>query len=288
MINYQYQILRYMHDQFTGEFANVAIVLYAPQQSYLHCKVVSRYARLSDFFGEVSGQFLMASLKRFEAAINRLGDEEQGLFSGVAGEKNLQAITVAILPKDDSALQLTPVIYGLDVTPDAALQDLFDRMIEKYNAEGGTQRQTDQQAWSGVYKNYFERYGVSRKLKKHTVSTKKDAIEFDKAWKNGVWNCFQPLAFNLKTEEAIRNKVYKWSGIIRELETAKEEVHLYFLTTSPQEHRELKSFIEDTLTHKDDKLRVDIIKEEEAEAFASRVRKDMEKSKVIEDDEVPF
>lgn len=288
MKTYQYQILRYVHDLFTGEFANVGIVLFAPEERYLRCKVVNRYARLSEFFGDVNGQFLLAALRRFETVINGMGEEEKGLFAREFKESSLHTITGTVLPKDDSALQLSGVIYGLDLNPGAALHDLFERLIERYNAEGGTQRHTDQQAWSTVYKKYFERYGISRKLKKHTVPTKKDKIEFEKAWKNGVWNCFQPLALNLATEDAIRNKVYKWSGIIRELETAKEEVRLYFLTTSPKGYGELKSFIEETLRHKDDNLIVDVIREEEAETLAATVRKQMEKSRVIEEDEMPF
>jgi len=45
-----------------------------------------------------------------------------------------------------------------------------------------------------------------------------------------------------KTEEAIKSKVYRWSGIIRELETTKEEVHVYFLTTSLR-HTNLTSLL---------------------------------------------
>ena len=62
MIKYQYQILRYIHDQFTGEFGNVGIVLYVPETNFLRCKVVSRYARLSDFFGDINGQFLVSGI----------------------------------------------------------------------------------------------------------------------------------------------------------------------------------------------------------------------------------
>lgn len=290
MTNYQYQVLRYMPDQFTGEFANVGIVLFAPQQGFLACRVVSRYARLSEFFGDVNGGFLLAGLRRFESAVK---DWSKELFGDpadqteVVGRKkqvitSLQEITASILPKDDSALQLTDVFYGIDVDVEITLNDLFERIIEKYNGDGQAPRQTDQQAWRNVYKDYFDKYGISKKLKKHVVSTSKDAIEFEKSWKNGVWNCYQPLAFDLRSEDAIKSKVYKWSGIIRELETAKEDVHVYFLTTSPKEHAELKSFIRETLTVKDGKLIVDIVEEKEADRFTANVRRDMEKSNVLD------
>lgn len=287
MINYQYQVLRYMPDQFTGEFANLGIVLFAPESNYLSCKLTGRYARLSEFFGEVNGAFLMAALRRIESEIKRYDKELNQKENRNAGKKvldSLEQLTAAILPKDDSALQFSQANYGIDINPEITLHDLFERIIEKYNHDEQQVKHTDQYVWRKVYKNYFDKYGISGKLKKHVVSTSKDAIEFDKSWKNGVWNCYQPLALDLKTEDSIKSKVYKWSGIIRELETAKEQVHVYFLTTSPREHKELNDFIKDTLTFKDDNLIVNIIEEKQADDFAQKVRSDMEASNAIDSD----
>lgn len=136
MIKYQYQILRYMHDQFAGEFANVGIVLYAAQSSYLGCKVINRYSRLSDFFGNVNGQFLVSSIRHFEISINKMGENIGELFPKLKQEAKISDFTSTILPKDDSALQLTEIYYGLDLDPEHALTDLFDRIIEKYYIEG--------------------------------------------------------------------------------------------------------------------------------------------------------
>ena len=288
MIKYQYQILRYMHDQFTGEFGNVGIVLYVPEENYLHCKVVGRYSRLSEFFGEINGQFLLASLKQFEASINKICE---GLNDSTnnKSDRELDFITSTILPKDDSALQLTDVVYGLDVSAEIAMANLFERVIEKYNIDTQLTPHTDHYAWSKVYKTYFDKYGITKKLKKHTVETNKDTINFDKAWKNGVWNCYQVLSFDLKSEDAIKSKVYKWSGIIHQLETASEKLKIYFLTTSPKQHKELESFIKDMLTLKDNTLAIDLIEEDKAEDFVASVRKEMEQSRVIESsDDDPY
>jgi hypothetical protein len=277
-----------MHDQFAGEFGNVGIVLYAPQRNYLQCKVVNRYSRLSDFFGNVNGQFLVSSIRHFETSINKTGENIGKLFPKSKQEAEISDFTSAILPKDDSALQLTETYYGLDLDPEHALTDLFDRIIEKYYVEGQATTHTDHYAWSKVYKNYFDRYGITRKLKKLSVRTDKDTISFSKAWKNGVWNCYQALSFDLKEEESIKSKVYKWSGIIRALETSKEKLHVYFLTTSLSRHGNLQEFIHDTLTLEDDSLAVEIVREEDAEAFADKVRKDMDASRLanLNDDEL--
>ena len=242
MKKYQYQLLQYVHDQFTSEFGNVGIIVYSPEANFLECRVVSRYSRLSDFFGEINGHFLLASLRRIESLVNKIGKDVNQYTTEKGSARSLELITSSILPKDDSALQLTEVVYGIDLDPKFVLSDLFERIIERYNADDAGTRHTDHYVWSKVYKNYFDKYDITRKLKKHSVTTKKDTINFDKAWKNGVWNCYQALSLDLKTEDSIKSKVYKWSGIIRELETAEEKIHLYFLTSNPKEHEELTSF----------------------------------------------
>lgn len=288
MIKYQYQILRYIHDQFTGEFGNVGIVFYAPEENYLRCKVVGRYSRLSDFFGEINGQFLINSLKHFEVTIKKIAERLNDPTAQMVQE--LELITSTILPKDDSALQLTDVVYGLDVDQEIALHDLFERVIEKYNGTNQFTANTDQYAWSKVYKTYFERYGITQNLKKHIVETQNDVINFDKAWKNGVWNCYQALSFDLKSEDAIKSKVYKWSGIIHQLETSNEKLKLYLLTTSPKQHKEFELFIKEMLILKNNTLFVDLIEEDKAEEFAASVLKEMKESGIIdsEDEKRPF
>jgi hypothetical protein len=289
MIKYQYQVIRYIHDQFTGEFGNIGVVLYSPSKNYLACKVVNRYARLSEFFGDINGHFLLSGLKRLEIAISKIAEDPNTFLAGKKSEQGLDLITSHILPKDDSALQFTDVVHGIDIDPEITLHDLFERIVERYNADDYASRHTDQYAWSKIYKNYFDKYGITKQLKKHkVVANNNDEIVFDKAWKNGVWNCYQTLSFDLKTDDAVKNKIYKWSGIIRALENAGESINLFFLTTSPK-HKELENLIEDTLTVSDQALRVDIIKEDKADDFAANVRKEMEKSNILgpADDE-PF
>lgn len=284
MIKYQYQILRYTHDQFTQEFGNIGIVLFAPEKGFLSCKVINRFARLSNFFGEINGHFLISSLNHFEKKILEITESNSiGQFQNEKKDTtSLEAITSFILPKDDSALFLTEVNYGIDIDPSIALEELYERIVEKYNSEGNADKHTDYYAWRKAYKEYFDKYDITSKLEKHTIETKKDRIAFDKAWKNGTWHCYQSLAFDLKREDSIKNKVYKWSGIIKELETAKEELNLYFLTTSPlHEHSDLKEFITETLSLKGRSIKVTVVEESQAEQFAVEVRDKMAKSSVI-------
>lgn len=288
MIKYQYQVIRYTPDHFTGEFANIGIILYSPETNFLGCKVTSRYARLSEFFGEVHGTFLLGQLRLIESRIKTMAEDFNGAILKSQKVNVVSDITSTAIPKNDGALQLSEVITGVDIDPEITLHDLFERIIERYYAESPAQKHTDSYAWKNIYKSHFDKYGISKRLKKHTVNTKKDTINFDKAWKNGVWNCYQTLAFDLTTEEAIKSKVYKWSGIIDELRTTKEKLNVYFLTTSPKQHKELKTFIKEKLKSKGSLLKIDLIDEKEADSFARKVRRDMEKSRLLESDDFLF
>lgn len=277
MIKYQYQIIRYMHDQFTGEFVNVGVVLYAPEKKFLQAKILKRYSRISQFFGGIKGDFLIAALKRFE---NLIQESSEKLKEFSSTKKSVDEFTAAILIKDDSALQMSSdIYYGVDLDPNIALLDIFDRMVEKYYPDEIISKQTDQYVWRNLYKRYFDEQGITKQLKKQSFTTEKDTIAFEKSWKNGVWNCYQPLSLDLQSEDSIKGKVYKWFGILKQLETAEEAIHVYFLTSSPKEHSELKPFIDEMLgLNIDDKLKVDLVEESEAEVFVSNVRDQMEAS----------
>ncbi|MDP5172607.1 MAG: DUF3037 domain-containing protein, partial [Bacteroidia bacterium] len=42
MKKYHYQIIRYVHDHFTGEFVNVGVVVYSKENGFLDCRTVRK------------------------------------------------------------------------------------------------------------------------------------------------------------------------------------------------------------------------------------------------------
>lgn len=128
MKKFQYQIVRYVHDQITGEFANVGIVVFHPESKFLEGKFIKKHHRISQFFKNVNGDFLVSTLSNFNQELmienRRLGE----LFSNHA---TLDSITSSILPKDDSALVCSPVFQGLDIDLSKATEDLFNRLVNE-------------------------------------------------------------------------------------------------------------------------------------------------------------
>lgn len=269
MKKYQYQILRYVHDQFTGEFVNLGVVVYSPEESFLKAMVCQRYSRINALFPNANGRFAIKMAKNFEISVGKIASELTTLF---LPSEHLASITKLILPQDDSALILTEVKHGIDVELGAALQDLFHDMAEKYLNQTPEHSPSDDEVWKKNYKSYFDKYNITSRLTTHEVNTQNDSFSFDKSWKNEIWHCYQPISFDLQSTESIKDKVYRWSGRLRELSSSNQKIHLTFLATLSNHFEELNNFITQSLDQDSDLIEVDVVLEAEAEALARRIQ----------------
>lgn len=135
----------------------------------------------------------------------------------------------------------------------------------------------DKQVWNKIYKNHFDDNGISSHLAAHKVKTKNDELEFDKAWKNGVWNCFEPVSFNLTKPDTIKDKVYKWVGKLDELSSTKESLHIYLLSVLPLDHPELNAFIQHKIKRmSSDKLKVELVLENNIGKVVKKIKKEID------------
>jgi hypothetical protein len=272
MKQYQFQLIRYMHDHFTGEYVNVGVVVYSKEEQFLACKITKKYQRITHMFPEANGKWVMSVLHHVANEIARVSGDMHRKSSD-----SLESITHAILVRDNNALRLTEVQAGIDIDLQAALDNLFYAQVEKHVA-GKNEKHTmlDNDVWKTKYKEYFEKYGVSKRLKKHTVSIPQDVILFDKSWKNDVWHCYEPLSFALKEKDAIKDKVYKWAGKIQGLVESKTALHLTLLTSIASEHQELMPFIQKYLQVAMNNVTVEIVTDENAEHLAQEIRRQMD------------
>lgn len=248
MKTYELQVLRYHHDVITGEFVNVGIILFNKEMKFLKCAVSHKYARLSRFFhAEKTASHISQAIRSFENSIRKIGNElstklDYNNFTSV------DEITTRVLPKDDSSLQCSEIIKGLSMNFEKTFAELFDRYITRYENVPVRESRTDDEAWSQVYKKYFDEYGITKKLYKHQVKTQNDTFDFDLAYKNGALHLYNPVSFDLVDHDAIREKVYKWRGKIAEMETANEKVNIHMLLLYPEnQNQKDKEFINKVL-----------------------------------------
>ena len=210
----------------------------------------------------------------FESCSNRLKTEFK--FKDI---KQVEELVNSILPKDDSALCFTETQKTLDVNLDLAIEDLFSRFVKIHLSDDEEDEvRNDKEVWNRVYKKHFDDYGISGHLSSHKVKTKNDELEFEKAWKNGAWNCFESVSFNLTRPDSIKNKVYKWAGKLDELSSTKESLHVYLLSIFPNDHPELTAFIKHKINEKSSgNLKVELVLENNIEKVVKKIKREIDK-----------
>lgn len=266
-----------MPDRVSGEFVNLGIVVYEPNTKKLEGKFFEKITRVSGFFPTINSRHLALSLKflqkEFDILTNRFASEFE-----FEKKESLEIITRKVLPKDDSSLFFTDVKKLLELNIEVTIKSLYQRFVMSYVDVVERDYISDKEVWNKIYKSYFEAYGISNHLKNHTVKTQMDTWEFDKAWKNGVWNCFETISFDLLKSDSIKDKVYKWSGKINELQTSKEPIHVFLLSKFPDEHPELKSFINKKLGKIEfsNNVTIELITENDVDKFAKKLKKQIE------------
>lgn len=230
-IAYSYTVLRYVHDTTTGEFLNVGVVLCAPEARYASAMCRQTYGRLSKAFPGVSGDHFRSLMRYIQARIEELGDRFNGELP-LSDAKTALDFAQAILPKDDSSLQWSPLGAGRTEDPSRTLEQLFERLVRRYDDKPQREGRTDQDVWRN-FKRTLEARQVLHHFQPKKIAVQDDEIEFEYAWKNGVWHCLEPLSFDLAEAESLKDKAHRWLGQITSVQAAEDRFKLYFLIGQP-------------------------------------------------------
>lgn len=265
---FQFLTLRYLHDAITGEFANLGVVIYVPGE-FLGARFNSRTGRLRAIFGQVEKPHLKSLLGYMDRRFQSLAAEIPQTL--IERHPNLQELANSVLPADDSAVQWSPVQNGLTRNPMEELDRLFARLVTYYEELGKSRHRTDQDVWRTFSAPLRERR-VLEKLTEKKLVAKDFEHTFEHAWKNGVWNLFEPLAFDYEDSAGIQEKAGRWLGRGVALNDASESHKFWFLVGEPETDK-LKRATEKALNllHKIGPGKVEIVREHEREAFSEEL-----------------
>ena len=226
---YTYVVLRYRHDPLTAEFANVGVVLHQPALGFLDARLRRTSGRISQIFPDLDGAALRSSLRDIERAIRRIARSEAGdLLTSLT---DAAAVARRILPEDDTSFVWRPLGSGLTADPAKTLDQLYDRFVARYDEQPRVRRD-DEAVWRPVRDRLAELHLADR-LQPKRIESRIDAVEFQHAWKNGAWHCYQPLSFDLANEEVIREKARRWAGQMLALSNPIEPFKPYFFVGRP-------------------------------------------------------
>src|SRR5438309_14383 len=122
--------LRYIHDVVTGEFANIGVVLYAPEQRFLEARFATSYERLNAIFLKIDHLHFRALVRYMANRFEELGAENRDCLN-IRPVSSLSEIVKQVLPPDDSSLQWSSggkTCFTND--PSDTLGELYKRLVE--------------------------------------------------------------------------------------------------------------------------------------------------------------
>ena len=273
---YSFVVLRYVHDVLTGEFVNIGVALYAPGAKYLGGLCNTRYGRLTSLFGkgEVDGAYFRGLMRYIEGRFDELGDKLRNELPLNGVPSDVAEIAKTIVPPDDSSLQWSEAGGGQTEDPRKTLEDLFARIVARYENRQQRQSRDDGEVWR-VFKREFETQHVISHLRPKRITAPDDDYEFEHAWKNQRWRVYEPLSFDMQEAESITGKANRWLGRAINLNDSPEKVVLHLLLGEPslEKMRPAYTKAENILN----KIPMDkvFVREHEAKAFSESLAKEM-------------
>ena len=274
MKTFQYITLRYVHDAVTGEFVNLGVVVFVPGE-FLGARFSTRTSRLSALFGDVEKSHVKSLIGHMDRQFRKFAAEIPGAL--LPRDVTLLGLVGSILPPDDSALQWGAPFGGLTRDPAAEVDLLFNRLVARYEEIHPERHRKDPDVWRAFSGPLRERR-ILEKLTDKTLTAPDFEHTFEHAWKNGVWNLYEPLALDYEDVERILDKGNRWLGRGIALADSPEPHKFWFLVGEPELER-CKQAAEKALNliHKIGAGKVEFVRESEREAFADKLSEEMRK-----------
>jgi len=269
---YSFLTLRYIHDVVTGEFANVGVVVYAPEQNFLAARFTDSYKRLNALFVRIDHSNYRRVIRYLQARFVEMSVELRSQMN-LQNVLRIEELVQKVLPKDDSSLQWSPVGTGFTNDLNKTTHDLYERMIERYSKSTDAGSRTDDDIVRPFKTALHEKV---HELTQRVVNTPDITYEFQYAWKNDIWHLYEPVSFDLKDEHSIEDKAHKWLGRGVALSDAEIDFQIHFLLGEPKSIETEKAFLR--AQHLLEKIPVpkEFIHEKDIPAFAAIVAQQME------------
>ncbi len=229
---YSYVVLRYVHDVLRGEFMNAGIVMFAPASRRVLAKFNPVAKRFKQVFPDLKIRAYTSAIDNMTRGMQRVAQEIRENEGGQDCKTALDC-AVRVLPMDDSALQWSHVGYGITPNVEQTLDQLYGRFVAQCDKQEKKRQISDTSVWQGVA-GEIRKQKVKIDLKPVCIKGHADEVEFRRAWKNGSWQAYEPLSFDLSAD-GIKDKARKVLGQLTAVKDgAKEDVHVHFIVGKPQ------------------------------------------------------
>jgi len=227
---YSFVVLQYRHDSFSDERVNLAVLFVCPDVRHVSFLAARKFSRMTAMFPSVDWRAVKYSLSDVRNAVKRSYPRSSigSLFDRASDAK---AMTRALFQSEETAFIWGP--SGSGVTPDhkATASRLLERYVTRYEQDS-TKLKTDAYLAKKIYDS-FSKKGIFRDLQAVSIEGNIDRVDFKFAWKNGKWNCIQPLSFDLATIDGIKDKARRWAGNLLAVQDEAESFRAFFVVSPP-------------------------------------------------------
>jgi hypothetical protein len=230
MIPFQAVVVRYVHDVSVDEFLNVGLVLFAPNARFVEATWLETWTRITHAFPGAKPALLRRVTRAIDDTLARWVAEQNEL--ALTPVTNLSSLLGRALAGDDASIAFSSPISGVTSDPRRSLHEFFELYVGK-QLRSDLKRPTrdDREVWS-QFAAQLETSVLSR-LESRVVTGAHLQVEFEQAWKNGVWNLLKPLSFDLNDCDAIEDKATTWVGRVTALRPQLEDNQVVFLVGMP-------------------------------------------------------
>lgn len=231
--DYSYSFLRYCQDREAGEFANIGVLFWCPQDRFLGFRGSHRFARLTHFFGDLDRDGYRLLVAHVERRFDQMAEDvANGLLLDPL-PASARELAAKVVPEDDGALLWSPARGGMTDDPGAELKLVYDRFIGKHHEGREATRRDDGEVFRQAFRPIFTSPKVAERIHEYEVVAPLARHVFKHAWKNGVWNVYETLSFDLADADSIERKAHTWYGRSMHLTQAEEAPKLHYMLGKP-------------------------------------------------------
>jgi hypothetical protein len=270
--HYSASYLRYVHDPVTGEFANVGVLVWAPLSRELHFVGTAKTQRLRRFFHDFCDEdhqkIIGYAQKEFAKLAEKLRKQSELPFDSNASRA--RDLGLLVIPFDDATYQWSPSFGGYALDAEAIAEEIFREAIGVHQKKAaGAARRSEQVIYKEHYQATFESERVKPFIHPHRVEAPRVAYDFQRAYQNGIWNCFEIVSLDYQNAETIEKRGLEWESRVRHLQGSSEHAKIHLLLGKPSEgmlleYAKAKDLMASSATAK-------IIEEDEAADFCEEL-----------------
>lgn len=269
-------VLRFAPDEGSGEALNVGLAM-RTRDGGVRVELAESWRRVTDAFPEAHAPTIRATFARVKSALEKFDRE-----AVLPGYTCLDAELRRLVPSPDGFMKWSEPIEG--ETDDAA--GTFRRLMHRYVEQNQHPKPQRVSRRDEDVKATFDRALEKRtKLKAHVqprtlVSSEVPnyAVTVQHAWKNGRWNCVQPVSLDLLNVREIHSKAAGVVGGLQFVTPSTQDAHMVLLVGVPPHDRPAeREAAEQVVQSMRQKMvaEADVYFEEDSERLLDRIEADV-------------